>query len=83
MNIHEVNHTIQTMFFAGATMLTDNLFEIIGAAGVIINLAFVYKSYAENKHIKSIDIANKLLEQKILKNKLETFNANSMQATQT
>ena len=79
MNIHEVNHTIQTMFFAGATMLTDNLFEIIGAAGVIINLAFVYKSYKENKHIKNIDEANKLLEQKILRNKLDQFNANVVQ----
>lgn len=75
MNIQDVNHAVQTAFFAGATILTDNFFEIIGAAGVIINLAFVYRSYSDGKHLKNIEKANKLLEQKILQKKLKDIEA--------
>lgn len=74
MNIQDVNHAIQTTFFAGATILTDNVFEIIGAAGVIINLAFVYKSHVAKKKLDKIESENKALEKEILIKQLEALN---------
>jgi len=73
VNIQDVNHAIQTAFFAGATILTDNVFEIIGAIGVILNLAFVYQSYSERKKLNRIESENKALEKKILIKQLEAL----------
>ena len=71
MNIHDVNQGIQTSFLAGMTILTDNVFEIIGAVGVVVNLAFVYKSYLDRKAINRIDAENKNLEQELLRKQLD------------
>ena len=73
MNIQEVNHVIQTAFFAGATILTDNVFEIIGAAGVVINLAFVYKSYMAKQRLDKIESENKALEKELLIKQIEAL----------
>lgn len=74
MNIHEVNQFAATVISAGIALISDNVFEIIGAAGVIINLMFVWKSYIDKKRLNSIESANKLLEQKILQGKLDLMN---------
>lgn len=73
MNIQDVNHGIQTTFLAGMTVLTDNVFEIIGAVGVIVNLAFVYKSYLERRALNKIEAQNKTLEQELLKKQIDSI----------
>ena len=74
MNIHEVNQFAATLISAGVAVISDNVFEIIGAAGVIINLMFVWKSYIDKKRLNGIESDNKLLEQKILQGKLDLMN---------
>lgn len=65
MNISDVNHLVQSIAFAGLTLISDNLFEIIGATGVIINIIFVIKSYYDKKATRMLQ--NKLLREKLKK----------------
>ncbi len=68
MNISDVNHLVQSIAFAGLTLISDNLFEIIGATGVIINIIFVIKSYYDKK-------ATRILQNKLLREKLKNEEA--------
>ena len=68
MNISDVNHLVQSIAFAGLTLISDNLFEIIGATGVIINIIFVIKSYHDKK-------ATRILQNKLLREKLKNEEA--------
>lgn len=73
MNIQDVNHAIQTTFLAGMTVLTDNVFEIIGAVGVIVNLAFVYKSHLDKKKLNKMEAKKITLEQELLKKQIDSI----------
>jgi len=68
VNISDVNHLVQSIAFAGLTLISDNLFEIIGATGVIINIIFVIKSYYDKK-------ATRILQNKLLREKLKNEEA--------
>lgn len=74
MSIQDANHWAVTTFFAGMTAVSDNIFEIIGAVGVIVNLAFVAKSFLSKKKVDALDTENKLLEQELLKKQIEAIN---------
>ena len=79
MNIQDVNHGIQTFFLAGVTVLSDSVFEIIGALGVIVNLVFVYNAHVDKKKINKVDAKNKELEQELLRKQIEAIDEASMQ----
>ena len=74
MTWQEINHGGQSIFFFGLTWIGENIFELIGAIGVLVNIAFVIKGWVEKKRINKIDTENKLLENKILKKKLDSLN---------
>ena len=74
MTWQDINHGAQSIFFLGLTWIGENIFEVIGAIGVLVNIAFVVKGWIEKKRINKIDIENKLLEQQVLKRQLEELN---------
>ena len=46
---HQVNHLAQAGGFAALTWITDNVFQIVGAVGVLVNIYFVVRSYQQKK----------------------------------
>jgi hypothetical protein len=71
MTWQNINHGAQSIFFFGLTWIGENIFELIGALGVLVNIVFVVKSRIEQNKINKIDIENKILEQEVLRRKLE------------
>lgn len=71
MTWQDINHGAQSIFFFGLTWIGENIFELIGAVGVLVNIAFVIKGWVEKKKINKIDIENKLLQQEVLRKTLE------------
>lgn len=71
MTWQNINHGAQSIFFFGLTWIGENIFELIGALGVLVNIVFVVKSRIEQNKINKIDIENKILEQEVLIRKLE------------
>lgn len=73
MTWQDINHSAQSIFFLGLTWIGENIFEVIGAVGVLVNIAFVVKGWIEKKRINKIEIENKLLEQEVLRRQLEDY----------
>ena len=49
ITVQDVNHGAQTFLFGAMTWIGDNIFEVIGAIGIIVNLMFVARSYYDKR----------------------------------
>lgn len=49
ITVQDVNHVAQALMFGAMTWIGDNIFEVIGAIGIIANLTFVARSYYDKR----------------------------------
>lgn len=70
MTYQDLNHGGQSIFFFGLTWIGENIFEIIGAIGVIVNIAFVVRSRIDKKRLHKAQLEKLMLEHELLKKQI-------------
>lgn len=76
----QVNHMAQMGGFATLTWITDNVFQIVGAVGVLVNIYFVVRSYHQKKRQSEEEIRlmqeRHRMEEEAHKAKMQAFHDN-------
>ena len=70
ISVQDVNHAASGFGFAALTFISDNLFEVIGAIGVLVNIVFVVRSHYLKKAEHAAKMEREAYEIEILKRKL-------------
>ena len=74
ITVQDVNHGAQTFLFGAMTWIGDNVFEVIGAVGIIANLFVVIRSHIQKQRMAQEEerraIERHEYEMELLKRKL-------------